>query len=64
MKGYKVTAKFGPDTIKFELPIGAKQESLAEALQSARKLASEAFGLKEPLLYPEALTVTIQEYYE
>lgn len=31
MRAYKVTAKFGNDTVKFDLPIGCKQDTMAEA---------------------------------
>lgn len=64
VKGYKVTAKYGSNTIEFELPIVVKQESLKEALESARDIAADAFSLNKPLLYPDTLQVTIQEYYE
>lgn len=64
MRVYKVAATFGSDTVKFSLPVGCKQETLAEALLSARKLGAEAFGLREPLVYPEALKVTITETFE
>lgn len=65
MKGYKVTARFGKDTIKFELPLGIPQESLNEAYLSARKLGAKAFGFQEgDMLHPDTLTVTVTEYYE
>lgn len=65
MRGYKVTARFGRDTIKFELPIGVKQETLNEALESARELGAEAFGhVLKDMLHPDTLSVTVQEYFE
>lgn len=64
MRGYKVVAKFGKDTIKFELPLGVPQETLKEAHQSARKLGAKAFGLALPLLHDETLAITMTEYYE
>jgi len=64
-KGYKVSAKFGKDTIKFELPIGVPQETLNEAWMSARKIGAEAFGFKlQGMICPETLEVMVQEYYE
>lgn len=64
MKGYKVTAKFGSDTVKFDLPIGVKQETLADALHSAREIAYDTFEIRRPIMYPETVLVTITEYYE
>jgi len=57
---HKVIAKFDPDTVKFELPVSAKQDTLNEALRSARKCAVEAFGLHWPLSTPDALKVTVE----
>lgn len=63
MKGYKVVAKFGSNTVKFELPLGVPQENLNEALKSARKMAEEAFGIQPPMNFPDTLKVTVEEYY-
>ena len=62
MKGYKVIAKSGNDTIKFELPIGCKQDTLREAWQSARAQAKEVFGASQTIM-PSDLSVTLIEYY-
>ena len=64
MRSYKVTASFGSNTIKFGLPIGCRQETLKEALESARKIAREAFGFEEEMTFPDTLKVTLAEYYE
>lgn len=65
MKIYKVTAKFGKDTVKFDLPLGVPQETHNEALQSARKLGAEAFGFEyNRMAFPDTLSITIQEHFE
>ncbi len=64
MRGYKVTAKYKGDTIKFDLPIGVPQETLNEAYESAKKQARTAFGLEKQTMFADAPKVTIEEYYE
>ncbi len=65
MRGYKITAKFGKDTIKFELPIGYNQETLNDAWKSARIASAKAFGFEyDKMTRPDAIEVTVQEYFE
>ena len=65
MKIYKVTAKFGNDTVKFDLPLGMPQETHKEALDSARIVGARAFGHEyKDMTYPETLRITIDEKYE
>jgi len=69
MRIYKVTAKFGDDTIKFVLPYGVPQDTLNEALTSARIASAKAFGYEYnditwayQVLSP--VRVTVEEAYE
>lgn len=59
MRGYRVTAKHGNDTIKFDLPIDCEQDTIGEALISGRKMAMEAYGL----VIPDYLKIVVEEVY-
>jgi len=62
VKCYKVTARFGSDTVKFNLPPGLPQATVNEALVSARIESAKAFGFEyRRMVYPETLKVTVTE---